>query len=351
MELTKSSSFKGNRSMTHKWEGMNFSTFGKEPEETGYDLEKLENIAFASIEYKDSQFTPHERLQRTHIDARRKLVNNGKVDWATAEVMALGSLVQEGYNVRLVGEDSERGTFSQRHLVMVDQKTGNKFFPLKSSDYMFETGKGRINIMNTNLSEYGPMSFEYGYSLENPKNLCIWEAQFGDFYNPAQVLIDQYFMGPEEKWLRQNGLVLLLPHGYDGAGPEHSSCHIERFLQKVNSPVYDEENFTAGDLTHQKANMHIANCTTPSNYFHILRRQMLRDYRKPLIIAAPKQGLRHSAARSNISELDKGTTFQPVITDKYLKTEGKVKHIIFCSGAIWLKIHQIPNLEEVDFEN
>jgi probable 2-oxoglutarate dehydrogenase E1 component DHKTD1 len=350
LEQTTNSSFKGIRSMTHKWEGMQFSTFGKEPESTGYDLEKLEKISDASVEYPTGTFTPHERIQRTHIDARKKLVSSGKIDWATAEVMAIGSLVQEGYNIRLSGEDVERGTFSHRHMLMTDQNTNKKFFPLKSSSYMYETRKGRLRVFNSNLSEYGPMSYEYGYALENPKNLCIWEAQFGDFYNPAQILIDQYFMGPEEKWLRQNGLVLLLPHGFDGAGPEHSSCHIERFLQKVNSPVYDEEDFSAGDLTHQKANMHIANCTMPSNYFHILRRQMLRNYRKPLIMATPKQGLRHQAARSELKDCEPGTKFQPVIVDKFKRNEEKISKIIFCSGAIWLKLHQIPG-GEINHDN
>lgn len=141
---------------------------------------------------------------------------------------------------------------------MVDQQTGEKFFPLKTSEYMMMTRKGRIRVFNSNLSEYGPMSYEYGYSLENPKNLCIWEAQFGDFYNPAQILIDQYLYGSEEKWLRQSGLVLNLPHGYDGAGPEHSSCHLERFLQTVNSSIYDED-WESPDLTHQSTNVHIAN--------------------------------------------------------------------------------------------
>ena len=343
LEMAKDPSFKGIRSMTHKWEGFEFSTFGKEPHATGYDIQKLKNIGHASVEYNESLFTPHERLQRTHIDARKRLIESGKVDWATAEVMAIGSLLQEGYNVRLTGEDVERGTFSHRHMIMVDQNTNRKYFPLKNSSYMFETRKGRVKVLNSNLSEYGPLSYEYGYSLENPKNLCIWEAQFGDFYNPAQILFDQYLLGPEEKWLRQCGLVILLPHGSDGAGPEHSSCHIERHLQKVNSPVYDEENLTAGDLTHQKANIHIANCTMPSNYFHILRRQMLRNYRKPLIIATPKQGLRHQAARSSLEEMKEGSKFRPIIMDKYISQEGKLNKIIFCSGALWLRIHQIPN--------
>ena len=240
IEQTRDPLFKGMRSMTHKWEDMDFSTFGKEPKHTGYDTNKLVKISHASVEFNENKFSPHDRIIRNHIDARRKLVGNGFVDWATAEIMAIGSLVQQGYNVRLTGEDVERGTFSHRHLLMVDQNTNKKFFPFKQSRYMYKTANGRLKVLNSNLSEYGPMSYEYGYSLENPNNLCIWEAQFGDFYNPAQILIDQYLLGTEEKWLRQNGLVCLLPHGSDGAGPEHTSCHIERFLQKVNSPIYDE---------------------------------------------------------------------------------------------------------------
>ena len=316
LECTTSETFKGIRSMTHKWKGMNFSWFGKEPKQTGYSIENLKKIGYASVEYDESIHTPHERIARTHIEARKKLIDSEKVDWTTAEALALGSLLQEGYNVRITGEDVERGTFSHRHLLMVDQKTNEKFFPLKSSKYMMLTNKGRIKIFNSNLSEYGPMSYEYGYSLENPKNLWIWEAQFGDFYNPAQIMIDQYLYGSEEKWLRQSGLVLILPHGFDGAGPEHSSCHLERFLQNVNSSIYDEDSKDE-DLTHQRTNVHIANWTTPSNYFHILRRQMLRDYRKPLVLAAPKQGLRHPLVKSDLNEMTEGTKFSPI--ELYLK--------------------------------
>lgn len=336
--------------MTHKWEGMSFSTFGKEPDFTGIDVDRLVEIAYASVEYKENSFEPHERIKRTHIDARKKLVDSGKIDWATAEAMAIGSLMQDGYNIRFSGEDVERGTFSHRHLVMTDQNSNEKFNVLKNSALMQKTAKGRLHIFNSNLSEYGPMSYEYGYSLENPKNLCIWEAQFGDFYNPAQILIDQYLMGPEEKWLRQSGLVLLLPHGSDGAGPEHTSCHLERHLQKVNSPVYNEEDFSVVEFNHQKANMHIANCTMPSNYFHILRRQMLRNYRKPLIMATPKQGLRHPLAKSDLKDCGEGTRFKPVLVDKYLKNDDKIKRIIFCSGAVWLKLSQIPN-PDLNHEN
>ena len=340
LELTTNENFKGIRSMTHKWKGMNFSWFGKDPLNTGYDIEKLKNIGYASVEYDDKLFTPHERILRTHIEARRKLIDSEKADWATAEALAIGSLLQEGYNVRFSGEDVERGTFSHRHLLMVDQNTNNKFFPLKASKYMKQTQKGRLRVFNTNLSEYGPMSYEYGYSLENPKNLCIWEAQFGDFYNPAQILVDQYLFGSEEKWLRQSGLVLLLPHGFDGAGPEHSSCHLERFLQKVNSSIYDEDS-TDPDLTHQRTNVHIANCTTPSNYFHILRRQMLRDYRKPLVLATPKQGLRHPLVKWSLNELTEGTKFSPIYIDTYSKDDKKIKKILFWSGAIYLRLHPL----------
>jgi len=172
--------------------------------------------------------------------------------------MAFGSLSCEGFNVRLSGEDSERGTFSQRHAVLVDQEKESSFMPLRDSEYMKTNGKGRMQIINSNLSELGVMAFEYGYSLENPRNLCLWEAQFGDFYNPAQLVVDQYLMCSEAKWLRQSGLVLLLPHGFDGAGPEHSTAHIERFLQNINSNIYDEEAATKEALTGSSINFQVA---------------------------------------------------------------------------------------------
>jgi len=163
-------------------------------------------------------------------------------------------------------------------------------------------------VYNTNLCELGSMAYEYGYSLESPKNLCIWEAQFGDFYNPAQLVVDQYLMCSEAKWLRQSGLILLLPHGFDGSGPEHSTCHIERFLQNVNSSAYDP-NGAYDNLTGQNINFQFAQCTMPANYFHLLRRQMHRDYRKPLVMAAPKIGLKHPKAYSPIDDFAEGTKF------------------------------------------
>ena len=181
------------------------------------------------------------------------------------------------------------------------------------------------------------MAYEYGYSLESPKNLCLWEAQFGDFYNPAQLVVDQYLMCAEAKWLRQSGMILLLPHGFDGAGPEHSTCHIERFLQNVNSQAYDSINGPYDNLTGQNINFQVAQVTMPSNYFHLLRRQMLRNYRKPLVLAAPKIGLKHPKAVSSIKEFAPGTSFQPIYSNVF--GEGKsVNKVVICSGKIFFDI-------------
>ena len=193
--------------------------------------------------------------------------------------------------------------------------------------------KGRMTVQNTNLSELGTMAYEYGYSLESPKNLVIWEAQFGDFYNPAQLMIDQYVMCSEAKWLRQTGLVLLLPHGFDGAGPEHSTCHMERFLQNVNSQAYDTAGGQFDNLTAQNINFQFAQCTTPANYFHILRRQMHRNFRKPLIIAAPKIGLKHPKAVSSIDEFTEATQFKKTLS-KDLGDSSHLETVILCSGKV-----------------
>lgn len=224
--------FKGSRSLTHKWKDMEFSQNGNEPKDTGFDKSKLIEIAKSSVEVPPN-IKPHSRLTRMHIANRLKSINDNEIDWATAEAMAWGSLNIDGYNVRIIGEDVERGTFSQRHVVLHDQNSDNgdiSTVPLRDSKFMKQHSKGRFDALNTNLNELGTMGYEYGYSLESPKNLCLWEAQFGDFYNPAQLIIDQYLNSSEAKWLRQSGLVLLLPHGFDGTGPEHSTSHIERFL-------------------------------------------------------------------------------------------------------------------------
>lgn len=187
------------------------------------------------------------------------------------------------------------------------------------------------------------MAYEYGYSLENPKNLVMWEAQFGDFYNPAQLIIDQYLMCSEAKWLRQSGLVLLLPHGFDGSGPEHSTSHMERFLQNINSQAYNTLNGSYDNLTGQNINFQVAQCTTPANYFHILRRQMHRNFRKPLILAAPKIGLKHPRAISELEEFATGKSFKPIIV-KNFGNESQIRKVVLCSGKIGFDID--ANLEK-----
>ena len=192
-----------------------------------------------------------------------------------------------------------------------------------------------MQFYNTNLSELGTMAYEYGYSMENPKNMVLWEAQFGDFYNPAQLVVDQYLMCSEAKWLRQTGLILLLPHGFDGAGPEHSTCHMERFLQNVNSQAYDTVDGQFDNLTGQNINFQVAQCTTPANYFHILRRQMLRNYRKPLVIAAPKIGLKHPKSISMQEEFGPQTRFQPSIARDFNSGDpSQIQKLVLCSGKI-----------------
>jgi len=231
---TTNPAYRGSRSLTHKWKDMVFSQSGSEPDQTGIDAQQLTDIIKSTVDLP-ADFKIHPRLQRMFVEPRLKAIEKGNVDWASAEAAALGSLAIEGFNSRLVGEDTERGTFSQRHCVFTDQDSQSAFTPLRDSEYMASNRNGRVQIHNTNLCELGTMAYEYGYSLESPKNLVMWEAQFGDFYNPAQLVVDQFLMCSEAKWLRQTGLVLLLPHGFDGAGPEHSTCHMERFLQNVNS--------------------------------------------------------------------------------------------------------------------
>jgi len=253
----------------------------------------------------------HKTLGRI-IDAKREMFKSGEgFDWATGEALAYGSLVSEGYGVRLSGQDSGRGTFSQRHAVWVDQKTEEKYVPLSQVPH------GRFEVLDSPLSEYGVLGFEYGYAIADPKTLVLWEAQFGDFANGAQIMIDQFIASGEAKWLRANGLVMLLPHGYEGQGPEHSSARLERYLQ-----------LCAQD------NMQVANVTTPANYFHILRRQMLRSFRKPLVIVTPKSLLRHKMAVSMAEEFLGETQFRRLLPDTSPPAEADVKRLVLCSGKV-----------------
>ena len=255
--------------------------------------------------------TIHKTLARV-IDAKREMFTSGEgFDWATGEALGFGSLLSEGYAVRLSGQDSGRGTFSQRHAVWVDQTNERKFVPLSTVPH------GRFEVHDSPLSEYGVLGFEWGYASADPKTLVIWEAQFGDFANGAQIIIDQYIASSESKWLRANGLVMLLPHGYEGQGPEHSSARLERYLQ-----------LCAQD------NMQVCNITTPANYFHVLRRQMHRPFRKPLIIMAPKSLLRHPLAKSKASDFIGEGHFMRILSDVAPPAPEKTRRLVLCSGKV-----------------
>ena len=257
------------------------------------------------------------------------MVETGEgIDWAFAEALAFGSLVSEGTKIRLSGQDVERGTFSQRHSVLYDQETEQRYIPLAN----LTPNQARYEVINSMLSEEAVLGFEYGYSLARPNALTLWEAQFGDFANGAQVLFDQFISSGERKWLRMSGLVCLLPHGYEGQGPEHSSARLERFLQMC-----------------AEDNMQVANCTTPSNYFHILRRQMKRDFRKPLIMMTPKSLLRHKRAVSSLSEMAGDSSFHRLLWDdaEVLKNEpiklvkdNKIRRVVMCSGKVYFDLYE-----------
>ena len=253
----------------------------------------------------------HKTLARV-IDAKREMFTSGNgFDWATGEALAFGSLIAEGYGVRLSGQDSGRGTFSQRHAVWVDQTDEHRYIPLATVPH------GRFEVLDSTLSEYGVLGFEFGYAMTDPKTLVLWEAQFGDFANGAQIIIDQYIAASEAKWLRANGLVLLLPHGFEGQGPEHSSARLERFLQ-----------LCAQD------NIQVCNITTPANYFHVLRRQMHRPFRKPLVIMTPKSLLRHPMAKSPSSDFIGDGHFMRILSDPTAPADARVKRLVLCSGKV-----------------
>jgi 2-oxoglutarate dehydrogenase E1 component len=284
---------------------------------TGIDHERLEEIGKA-LTHRPEGMVLNQRLERLLTTKAQVIESQGSIDWATAEAFAFGSLLLEGYPVRLSGQDCGRGTFSHRHAVWVDQETEEKYLPL---NHIYQE-QAKIEIVDSPLAEASVLGFEYGYSTADPYSLVLWEAQFGDFANGAQVMIDQFISSGEHKWYRLSGLVMLLPHGFEGQGPEHSSARLERYLQLC-----------------AEQNMRVVNCSTPANYFHALRRQIHSKTRKPLIVIAPKTLLRHKLAVSHFREMTGDTCFAPVIGDPSVKP-NKVKRVILCSGKIYYELFQ-----------
>ena len=336
-EFAAGDSYRPNRAdwLDGKWSGIGHAEEGARRGVTGVDVERLREIGRKLTSFPKS-FTPHKTLARI-MAGRRKMIEDGTgIDWTTAESLAFGTLLTEGFRVRLSGQDSERGTFSQRHSVLMDQENEKKYTPLK---HISKT-QGTFEVINSMLSEEAVLGFEYGYSLAEPNALVLWEAQFGDFANGAQVVIDQFISSGERKWLRMCGLVLLLPHGYEGQGPEHSSARLERYLQ-----LCAEDNWQ------------IANCTTPANYFHILRRQLHRQFRKPLVLMTPKSLLRHKRVVSTLSQFGPGTSFHRVLWDDAqflpdqaikLKPDAEIKRVVLSSGKVYYDLYEEREKRGID---
>ena len=289
----------------------------------------------------NEKFNAHKVVKKLY-DERLKSVEQGtNIDWGTAELMAYGTLLSEGYNVRLTGEDVMRGTFSHRHATIVDQETGEHYTPIRQT--LDEKNKNVFTLANSILSEYGILGFEYGYSLASPQGLTIWEAQFGDFANGAQIIIDQFITSGEKKWGKFSGLTMLLPHGYDGQGPEHSNAHLERYLMNVaDDYIYLANNKEARNGISVKANMSVCNVTSAANYFHLLRSQVKRNYRKPLVVMSPKKLLRAKGVKSNIEDFLEPKTFETVIDDS-IKDKNNLQKILVCSGQIYFDLLEKRN--------
>ncbi|WP_435257929.1 2-oxoglutarate dehydrogenase E1 component [Thioclava sp. FR2] len=316
-------SFKPNKAdwLDGRWSGLDREREEYQPGDTAIKPELLAEVGSALTRAPDN-FDLHKTVGRL-LENKAKMFETGKgFDWATAEALAFGSLLTEGFPVRLSGQDCTRGTFSQRHSGLVDQTTEERYYPLNH----IRAGQSRYEVIDSMLSEYAVLGFEYGYSLSEPNALVMWEAQFGDFANGAQIMFDQFVNSGESKWLRMSGLVCLLPHGYEGQGPEHSSARPERFLQMC-----------AND------NWIVANCSTPANYFHILRRQLHRTFRKPLILMTPKSLLRHPMCISDAEDFTTGSQFHRVLwddaqkghSDLKLKSDDKIKRVVMCSGKVY----------------
>lgn len=309
--------------MSEIWKGYQYEKGSiQTPIDTSFDLEKLKELAVKiSTLPADKKFI--NKITRL-FTTRLKMIEGNSIDWALGEWLAYATLLSEGHNVRISGEDVERGTFSHRHAVVKMEDTEEEYTPLQ------HISESRFDIFNSHLSEYGVLGFDYGYAMASPEMLTIWEAQFGDFVNGAQIIIDQYLVAAEEKWKAQNGLVMLLPHGFEGQGAEHSSGRLERFLE-----------LTAND------NIIVANCTTPANFFHILRRQLKWNFRKPLVIMSPKSLLRHPRVVSPLEDLANGK-FQPIIDDTTADA-NKVEKLVLCTGKLYYEL--LAKKEELNAEN
>jgi len=329
-----------------QWSGI------REPEpivtdwDTGLPSDVLKFVGARSVKAPED-FNLHPQLKKTHVEARLKKLEAGSgLDWGTCEALAMGSLLYQGWNVRISGQDVGRATFAHRHAMLVDQDTNEIYIPLND---MVEEQKGKLEIANSILSEEAVLGFEYGMSVESPDNLIIWEAQFGDFFNGAQIMLDTYVANGESKWGLQSGLTILLPHGMDGAGPEHSSCRLERFLQMTDSREVE------GDT--DRVNWEVVQPTTGAQYFHLLRRQMVRPWRKPLVVVAPKTLLRLPAAASSLADISTGTSFQTVISDPAVKAPEKVEKVVLVSGrhyytlAKHIEDNKIANVAVVRLES
>ncbi len=305
-----------------KWSGFTPPLDDDRRGDTAVDVARLKDVG-GKLTHVPEDVTVHRTLGRI-LKSKKAMIDTGEgIDWATGEALAFGTLLREGYRVRLSGQDSVRGTFSQRHAQFVDQNSEKRYTPLRH----LSDDQAQFEVIDSNLSEFAVMGFEYGYSLADPTTLTLWEAQFGDFANGAQVIFDQFISSGERKWLRMSGLTLLLPHGYEGQGPEHSSARLERYLQGC-----------------AQDNIQVAYCTTPANYFHILRRQMKRDFRKPLILMTPKSLLRHKRAVSTLEEMGPGSSFHRVLWDdaEYkpgstidLVPDNMMKRVVMCSGKVY----------------
>ncbi|PKQ02563.1 MAG: 2-oxoglutarate dehydrogenase E1 component, partial [Alphaproteobacteria bacterium HGW-Alphaproteobacteria-11] len=335
-EFEASNSFRPNKAdwLDGRWSGFGRAEGEARRGETEVGLDTLREIG-RKITAVPEGFHVHKTIQR-FLDNRRKAIESGEgIDWSTAEALAFGSLLKEGIKVRLSGQDSERGTFVQRHSVLNDQENEERYVPLNTI-----SDQAEFEVINSMLSEAAVLGFEYGYSLAEPNALVLWEAQFGDFTNGAQVVIDQFISSGERKWLRMSGLVLLLPHGYEGQGPEHSSARLERFLQSC-----------------AEDNMQVVNCTTPMNYFHVLRRQMHRKFRKPLIMMTPKSLLRHKRCVSKLEELGPGSSFHRVLWDDAellpdqkikLVADKEIKRVVLCTGKVYYDLYEERERREIN---